>query len=165
MIGRAIVSALVAVLTTTAGLAFWGAAPARVAQGQHEILMAATTSTSEADLATTMTGPFSATVTNNGPDSAVNVVVTDSLFNAAFTGVTASAPSGASCSTQPPAVCTTGSLAPGAVMTMTVFVVRECRFGVSQAIGSTATATSSTPDPNPSNNTAEKAERCSSAPE
>jgi len=90
-----------AMLATTAGLlALSGVAPAVAAPPQHEVPAVTATTTSEADLATTV-GPhfgftdkgnparFAATVTNNGPDRAVYVVVT-ATFNsitASFSGV------------------------------------------------------------------------------
>lgn len=166
-----------AMLATTAGLlALSGVAPAVAAPPQHEVPAATATTTSEADLATTMSpksgiavrggsSRFTATVTNNGPDRAVAVIVTDtySSLTATFSGVSASAPSGASC--KPPVggnatiTCTTPSLAPGRVMTVTVSLVNKCPYP-HNAVGDSASATSSTNDPNTANNSAGGALRC-----
>jgi uncharacterized repeat protein (TIGR01451 family) len=165
-----------AMLATTAGLlALWGVAPAVAAPPQHEVPAATATTTSEADLATIMpvrgstfkgaSLRFTATVTNNGPDRAVHVIVTDtySSLTATFSGVSASAPSGASC--KPPVggnattTCTTPSLAPRGVMTVTVSLVAKCPYP-HNAVGISASATSSTNDPNPANNSAGGALSC-----
>ena len=166
-----------AMLATTAGLlALSGVAPAVAAPPQHEVPAVTATTTSEADLATTV-GPhfgftdkgnparFAATVTNNGPDRAVHVIVTDtySSLTATFSGVSASAPSGASC--KPPVggnatiTCTTPSLAPGGVMTVTVILVAKCPYP-HNAVGINASATARTNDPNPANNSAGGALSC-----
>jgi uncharacterized repeat protein (TIGR01451 family) len=124
----------------------------------------------QADLSTTMqptsgiTIPggepvFTATITNDGPDDAVSVIVTDGisfLWSARLTSVSASAPSGASCTTagvDGPATCTTGSLPPGGVMTIKLRL-RVTGFIHGWVVGSHATATSSVYDPNPGNNAA-----------
>jgi len=137
-----------ATLCSLAALAGW-AAPAQAVRSSQR--------TPEADLATTMSPTrgftnygnrvsFTATVTNEGPNTAQNVVVTDSFFTASFVSV-----SGPGC-TPPPITCTTASLAPGHSITITVgLVVRAIH---NQLMGNSATATSSTYDPNTSNNTA-----------
>jgi len=164
-----------AVLATTAGfLAYSGAALAGPAQAQREVLAGVATTSSEADLATTMVATgipnnwgsvvsFTATVTNKGPDRAVNVVVTDTWTTlSTFTSVIW--PFGvASCTTPPHGgrgsiVCKAGSLAPGGVVKLTVNLRAECFHN--QFLANTASATSSTPDPNPANNTASGVLRC-----
>jgi uncharacterized repeat protein (TIGR01451 family) len=121
----------------------------------------------QADLSTTMqptsgiTIPgaepvFTATITNDGPNDAESVVVTDgfSYISARLTSVSASAPSGASCTTagtDGPATCTTGSLPPGGVMTIKLRL-RVTGFLHGWVVGSGATATSSVYDPNLDNN-------------
>jgi uncharacterized repeat protein (TIGR01451 family) len=120
-----------------------------------------------ADLATTvgptsgrmLGGPvtFTITVKNNGPDSAQNVVLSDT-FSGFATFQSVSAPSGTSC-TAPPfgtrgtVTCTTGSLAPGDSVTVRV-TVHAGNLGFRDIIGDTATATSTTFDPNTANNSA-----------
>jgi Domain of unknown function DUF11 len=135
-----------------------------------------------ADLATTLTSSgipavggymgYTMTVTNNGPDSASNVVLTDhtpwypwSLHPTTFhcvgsgtawcgplsSGVLCTHPAGGSPGT---VTCTTtASLPRGASMTITL-VVQVGFYWHSQLICDTATATSSTFDPNTANNTA-----------
>lgn len=121
----------------------------------------------QADLSTTMqptsgiTIPggepvFTATITNDGPNDAEGVVVTDSFFfiTAKLFSVSASAPSGASCTTagaEGPVTCTTGSLPVGGAMTIKLRLkVRGFLHG--QVVANGATATSGVYDPNPANN-------------
>ena len=101
---------------------------------------------------------FTITVTNKGPQSAQSVAVSDSWTNfSTFLGVSATAPSGATC-TAPPVgslgtiTCTTASLAHGNSITV-VLTLRVEGFP-NQLLQDTATATSTTPDPNTANNTA-----------
>jgi hypothetical protein len=98
---------------------------------------------------------FTITVTNQGPDTAQNVAMSDATI---FQGVTATAPAGVSCTTPPyntlgTTTCTTPSLERGQVMTISLrgkaFVFpNQCE------TGNLARATSATPDPNLNNNTA-----------
>jgi uncharacterized repeat protein (TIGR01451 family) len=127
----------------------------------------ASADTPSADLATTMeaTGnaifgdyvSFTATVTNEGPNHAEDVVVSDNFLPATFAGVSASAPSGASC-TGPPVggigtiTCTTRVLAPGRAMKITVRL--RSRALHNQLLSNAANAASSTYDPNTGNNAA-----------
>ena len=163
-----------AVLATTTGvLALSGVAPAGAAQARLTPLARAGSTTTEADLATTMTATgwgsyrfpasFTTTITNNGPDPAQNVVVSDSFIPATFTNVVWTFGVG-SCTTPPlggvgTITCTTGSLAPGGVAHLTVNLVTRC-WSLGQFLTNTASATSSTNDPNPSNNTASRSLRC-----
>jgi uncharacterized repeat protein (TIGR01451 family) len=96
------------------------------------------------------------TVTNKGLDYATNVLVTDSWIAATFGSVSATAPSGVSC-TRPAAgtrlaTCTVSSLAPHASLTMTAHL-RVSGFP-RQLFNDTATATSATLDPDTANDTA-----------
>lgn len=163
-----------AVLATTTGLlALLGGALTGAAQAGRTPLARTATTTTEADLATTMTSTgwgsyrfpvsFTTTITNNGPYPAQNVVVGDSFIPATFTNVVWTFGVG-SCTTPPPGgvgtiTCTTGSLAPGGVAKLTVNLVTRC-WSLGQFLTNTATATSSTNDPNPSNNTASRSLRC-----
>ena len=122
-----------------------------------------------ADLATTVTPSFirayvgesfsfTIQVTNDGPDPAAGVSVSDNWYYAStFAGVSATAPSGVTCTAPPTGsrgtvTCTTPSLGRNASMTI---AVRLHVLGIHNMILSdTATATSTTPDPNTANNTA-----------
>ncbi|SDE61004.1 isopeptide-forming domain-containing fimbrial protein [Auraticoccus monumenti] len=124
---------------------------------------ASTTLTRAADLAATVTGPASAaageevtwtaTLTNNGPSSAVTASLTDLLPDGA-TFVRASASDGGTCTNANNQVsCTFGELAPGATRTVTV-VGRLDPGSPTGSVVNTATASSGTGDPVPANNTA-----------
>ena len=101
---------------------------------------------------------FGVTVTNNGPDAASGVTVSETWYGAStFLIGGGSAPAGAAC-TLPPrgghgsVTCTTPSLAPGASMSvgLTLHVL-----GIhNMTVTGSATATSATPDPNTANNSA-----------
>jgi uncharacterized repeat protein (TIGR01451 family) len=126
-----------------------------------------------ADLATTLSGSpahaygyvyFRITVTNNGPDAADNVVITDAtpprstFYCASGTSSACGAvPAGVTCKPPPGSTgtmtCTMASLPKGASVTVWMGVHLGFFFH-NQAFGDSATATSTTPDPNPSNNTA-----------
>jgi len=128
----------------------------------------------QADLSTTMqptygltftgaTPVFTATITNDGPNDAEGVVVRGgfSYITARLTSISASAPSGASCTTagaDGPVTCTTRSLPPGGVMTIKLGL-KVTGFLHNQAVGCGATATSSVYDPDPANNAASGALR------
>jgi uncharacterized repeat protein (TIGR01451 family) len=131
---------------------------------------AASAKAASADLATTvspngwrmMMGPvtFTATVTNDGPDYADNVVISDNWSGgmSTFQSVSATAPSGASCTaprvgTRGTVTCTTSSLAPDHSMTVRV-TVRDMLIVARAPLEDTATTTSTTFDPNTANNTA-----------
>ena len=124
------------------------------------------TTTQSADLSTSIQGPticahqgnivYTITVTNHGPNTASNVVMTDSTpLHTAFTGVTTTT---GSCTTPPvggagTVSCKATSLPNAASMTIKLDV--KITFALhSQAIGDTATATSATFDPTTADNTA-----------
>ncbi|ANB18193.1 Hypothetical protein I596_2181 [Dokdonella koreensis DS-123] len=108
-----------------------------------------------ADLAVVKTGPASAAVgsnavytivvTNNGPDPAANVVVSDPTPN----GLVFLSNAGA-CTTAYP--CAIGTLASGASATITTTFAVPAGYGGPNPIVNTASAGSDTPDPNPSDN-------------
>ena len=120
--------------------------------------------TSNADLSITMTGPagtlmgadnisYMITLTNNGPDPASSIVVTDELSPATTFGGCGS--SVGSCNSIGSTVTfSLNSLASGASVNVTVFATVGCSIppGGTQIVN-TVTAESLTPDPNGSNNT------------
>lgn len=91
---------------------------------------------------------YTVTVTNNGPDPAEGVVMTDTLPSS-VTFVSAT-PSVGTCSGTATVTCELGTMANGAVATIDI-VVKPRQAG---QITNTATVTSTTTDPNLSNNTA-----------
>jgi uncharacterized repeat protein (TIGR01451 family) len=91
---------------------------------------------------------YTVTVTNNGPDPAEEVVMTDTLPGS-VTFVSAT-PSVGSCAGTAPVTCLLGTMANGAVVTIDI-VVKPTQVG---SITNTASVTSTTTDPNLSNNTA-----------
>lgn len=106
---------------------------------------------------------FHATVTNNGPDPASNVIITGgtpprSTFHC-VTGLGAACgpvPSGVTCTaptTAAPLTCATASLSAGASISVWMGFYHGFFFPAS-AYCDSASVTSSTPDPNTSNNTA-----------
>jgi uncharacterized repeat protein (TIGR01451 family)/fimbrial isopeptide formation D2 family protein len=98
------------------------------------------------------------TITNNGPSDAQNVVITDSVDNAAqltitnATGTTGGV--GCSASQGGSLRCTAATLAAGASATVTVNGILTSSLAAGTTVGNTATVTSGTADPNPSNNSA-----------
>lgn len=164
----------IAVLATISGfLAFSGVALAGAAQVHREGLAGTAATSSEADLVMTMAASglaapgepvsFRATVTNDGPDTAQNVVVTDTSIPTTFINVTW--PFGVASCTTPrlggvgTITCNAPSLAPGFSLTLTVNLRARC-WSNGQAVWNGATATSTTNDPNTSNNTASGLVRC-----
>lgn len=99
---------------------------------------------------------YTLTVTNNGPQSAQNVVLTDTL-PAAVTFVSASAPC-----TQAGGIvnCDLGTLASGAQTVITIVVTPTAE----GSLTNTATVSSSTADPNPANNSASATTTASAVP-
>jgi uncharacterized repeat protein (TIGR01451 family) len=89
---------------------------------------------------------YTVNVTNNGPEQATAVVLTDAMFGS-FTFVSATASLG-SCSGTNPITCSLGNLANGASATVSI-VVTPTAVG---SISNTAVATSTRPDPNSANN-------------
>jgi hypothetical protein len=125
-----------------------------------------------ADLATTIgnvsvfssVARFTVTVKNKGPSTARNVTVTDSWFGGGFWefwGLQVTPPAGVSCTTPPlgkplaPRVvtCSVSSLGPGESI-MLGLTLRPLLFTGRGGVTDSATAASSTPDPNSANNTA-----------
>ena len=117
--------------------------------------MVSTSIVASADVAVSKTGPatvtpgtdvtYTVTVTNNGPSTATNVVLTDAITgDTTFVSVTPSA--GCSGTT-----CTIGTLVPGAsaIFSYTFHVDADATGGIEN----TATVTASTPDPAAGNNT------------
>lgn len=87
---------------------------------------------------------FTLTVTNDGPQSATNVVVTDDLPNeVTLAGVSTTQ---GSCTTADPVVCSIGTLAPGGSATIAIDVTMPKKF---DAVTNTATATADQVDPTP----------------
>jgi uncharacterized repeat protein (TIGR01451 family) len=159
--------------------------PSASAAGRATPLATTCSTTGQADLATTLSASgiatfggymgYTITVTNNGPDSACNVVMTDhtpsssSYHPTTFycVGSVPRAGSGAGwCGLLPPNVtCTTPNVgSPGSVTcttglssrsSMTVVMAIQVGFYFhNQAICDTATASANTVDPNTANNTA-----------
>jgi uncharacterized repeat protein (TIGR01451 family) len=91
---------------------------------------------------------YTVTVTNNGPDPAEGVVVTDTLPGTVT--FVSSTPSVGSCSGTATITCMLGTLADGATATIDI-VVKPTQVG---QISNTATVAATTTDPNLSNNTA-----------
>jgi Domain of unknown function DUF11 len=138
-----------------------------------------------ADLATTMSQPggrifmggqwyyevmvgyttFNTTVTNNGPDTASNVQLTDNWSGAfgRFQYANATTSGGApspSCTTPTlgavgkPVICTISSLARGQSVTLSL-TVKPASLGGRMGLTNSARASSPTPDPNTANNSAQ----------
>jgi uncharacterized repeat protein (TIGR01451 family) len=99
------------------------------------------------------------TVTNNGPNAATSVVVTDTL-PAGVVLVSATPSAGGSCGTGNPVVCTFPVLAADTGATVTIVVTAPSSGG---PLVNTVTVTSPVSDPNPSNNTATTTTPISSA--
>lgn len=90
---------------------------------------------------------YTITVTNNGPDAATNVVVTDDLpAGLQFMSAT---PSQGSCAGTDPFTCNLGTLNNGASATITLQALVTATSGT---IANTATVTADTDDGNPGNN-------------
>jgi uncharacterized repeat protein (TIGR01451 family) len=97
---------------------------------------------------------YTVTVTNNGPDPATSVTVTDNLpaettFVSCFS--TGGGHCGGSANNQ---TVTFASLASGESETITFVATVNCSVADDTVISNTATVSSATPDPNPSNNSA-----------
>jgi Domain of unknown function DUF11 len=163
-----ILATLVALVAMVAAMSSTAAARLRTAQP------AAVASTAEsADLAVSVATLFTAqftgyqyfhvTVTNNGPDPASNVTITGgtpprSTFHC-VTGLGAACgpvPSGVTCTaptSAAPLTCTTASLSAGTSVSVWMGFYHGI-FPPGSAYCDSASVTSSTPDPNTSNNTA-----------
>ncbi|HMH53750.1 MAG TPA: IPTL-CTERM sorting domain-containing protein [Candidatus Acidoferrum sp.] len=92
---------------------------------------------------------YSITATNNGPDVATNVTITDPVPSGA-TLQSATPSAGGNCTTGSVVTCTFPSLAPSASASVTILVTAPSLPGT---LTNTATVSSSVADPNPSNNT------------
>lgn len=127
---------------------------------QYQLMASLYTSLAAADVATTITAPamvnatenisYAITVSNNGPDTATNLSLTDTIpANTTFQSLTS--PAGWNCTT--PAVngtgtvsCTRPSLASGAPQSFTLMVKTNAATPNNTAVSNTAAATSNTPD-------------------
>jgi uncharacterized repeat protein (TIGR01451 family) len=98
-----------------------------------------------------LTAIFTVIVTNNGPNTAANVTVTNAVGFASLAGITAT-PTTVSCSVSTGS-CTEPRLPSGASITIKVFVHYK-EFIHNMLFDDRATATSATPDPNAANNSA-----------
>jgi uncharacterized repeat protein (TIGR01451 family) len=97
---------------------------------------------------------YAVTVTNNGPDTAISVTVTDNL-PAETTFVSCSSTGGGVCGgSANNRTVTFPSLASGESETITFVATVNCSVADGTVISDTATVSSVTPDPNPSNNSA-----------
>ncbi|PWG08744.1 hypothetical protein DF268_36280 [Streptomyces sp. V2] len=113
--------------------------------------LAATKTASTANVSPGQTYTYTLTTTNNGPSTATNVRMTDTLPD----NVTFQSGSGCTASGQSVTCGPTASLAPGATQSWTITVKLASSYkGNGSDIGNTATTVSDTPDPNSSNNTA-----------
>ncbi|MDX3387618.1 GEVED domain-containing protein [Streptomyces niveiscabiei] len=113
--------------------------------------LAATKTASTANVSPGQTYTYTLTTTNNGPSTATNVRMTDTLPD----NVTFQSGSGCTASGQSVTCGPAASLAPGAGQSWTITVKLASSYkGNGSDIGNTATTVSDTPDPNSSNNTA-----------
>jgi uncharacterized repeat protein (TIGR01451 family) len=137
-------------------LVLLAAVPSAVADGSADLAAAVT---APASLYFTGNITYRITVTNNGPNTANAVVMSNSWWSGwtSFLTVSGSAPGGVSCPI--PAVgshtvtCSTATLTPGASMSIALTIhVRALLHN--QLVVDSATATSQTPEPNLANNTA-----------
>ena len=177
--------------TPASGSAFGGWSGACSGTGTCTVTMSAaesvtatfTSTATAADLATTLTYSgiatvggymgFTTTVTNTGPNTASNLVMTENTPSGSTSqpttfycvgsptkgsGWCGQLPHNVSCSTPPvgspgTVTCKTGTLSPGASVTL-IIAVQVGFYLHNQAICDTATANSGTFDPNTANNTA-----------
>jgi len=108
---------------------------------------------------------YAITITNNGPDAAESVTVTD-ILPEAFTFISCDATGGGVCSgAENNRVVTFASLAPGASASITIVVKAKCSVANGAIVNNTATISSATFDSNQSNNTATTATTVSNPPE
>jgi len=97
---------------------------------------------------------YTITITNNGPDAAESVTVTD-ILPEATTLISCGATGGGVCSgADNNRAVTFASLAPGASATITLVVNVKCSLGNGRIVSNTATASTATFEPEQSNNTA-----------
>ncbi|MHC5903595.1 DUF7927 domain-containing protein [Streptomyces sp. S6] len=113
--------------------------------------LVATKTASTANVSPGQTYTYTLTTTNNGPSTATNVRMTDTLPD----NVQFQSGSGCTASGQSVTCGSIASLAPGATQSWTITVKLASSYkGNGSDIGNTATAASDTPDPNTANNTA-----------
>jgi uncharacterized repeat protein (TIGR01451 family) len=122
---------------------WWGRIQAPTVRADLELTVAG--SPDPVTIGTNLT--YTITVTNAGPDTATDVVVTDAL-TAGVTFVSAASSQG-SCSGTSNISCNLGSLANAETATVTLVV----KPWAVETLNNTATATTATSDPNSSNNT------------
>ncbi|WP_299921853.1 hypothetical protein [uncultured Nocardioides sp.] len=126
---------------------------------------ASTDVVARADVSVTKTGPAEAdagaraswvlTVTNNGPSSAANLVLTDALPSGVTFASSTSVPAGVTCTAADGLVtCPVGDLASGASVEVTVRADIASGLADGTSLTNTGGVSSSTPDPTPGNNTA-----------
>ncbi|MDP9193352.1 MAG: DUF11 domain-containing protein [Acidobacteriota bacterium] len=120
-----------------------GSAP--IVVGTADLSINKTTAATEAPTGSTIT--YTITVTNNGPDTATNVIVSDNL-PAGLQFVSAT-PSQGSCAGTDPFTCTLGSINNGASATISLQVLVTATSGT---VTNTATVTADTDDGTPGNN-------------
>jgi uncharacterized repeat protein (TIGR01451 family) len=107
---------------------------------------------------------YTVTVTNNGPDPATSVIVTDNL-PAETTFVSCSSTGGGVCGGSGNNRTVTFELLPsGASETITFVANVNCSVADGTVISNTATVSSSTPDPNPNNNSSTATTTASNPP-
>src|SRR5678809_190155 len=107
---------------------------------------------------------YTVTVTNNGPDTATSVTVTDNL-PAETTFVSCSSTGGGVCGgSDNNRTVTFASLASGESETITFVATVNCSVADGTVISNTATVSSVTPDPNPSNNSSTATTTASNLP-
>ncbi|MET8982596.1 glycine-rich protein [Streptomyces sp. NPDC004539] len=113
--------------------------------------LTATKTASTANVSPGQTYTYTLTTTNNGPSTATNVRMTDTLPN----NVSFQSGSGCTASGQSVTCGTIASLAPAATQSWTITVKLASSYkGTGSDIGNTATAAADTTDPNTANNTA-----------
>jgi uncharacterized repeat protein (TIGR01451 family) len=107
---------------------------------------------------------YTITITNNGPDAAESVTVTD-ILPEATTFISCDATGGGVCSgAENDRAVTFASLAPGASAAVTLVVSVKCSVADGAIVSNTATISSATFDPEQSNNTAATATTVSNPP-
>ena len=94
---------------------------------------------------------FTVPVHNTGPSTATDVTLTDTLPAGTYSNISASSTQG-SCTAE--VVCTIGSIAPGATVTITIVATVTAN---GMTLTNTASVTSATPDPVPADNSASAA--------
>jgi uncharacterized repeat protein (TIGR01451 family) len=119
--------------------------PVVVGPAAADLSIAKSTASTQAATGSTIT--YTISVTNNGPDSATNVVVSDDL--PAGLQYVAATPSQGTCSGTDPFTCNLGTLLNGGSATITLQVLVTATTGT---ISNTATVTSSITDNTPGNN-------------